>query len=135
MIQWSVFAQEGLITVIGKKGPIWVAARYPTYASDYEVKHWQQWAEQTINTISAKWSTECTMSYRKFGAMNLLCPERVLGHVVLDVGNLSMPALRVIVTRNGTTKEYIVGDLDGHVYIAVYPYLSDLRVCQTIAPR
>lgn len=135
MIHWSVFSQDGLITVVGKKGSIWVAARYPTYASDYEVKHWQQWAEQTLNTISERWSADDSMSYRKFGAMDLLRPERMLGHVVLDVGKLSMPAIRAIVSRNGTTKEYIIGDHEGHVYIAIYPYVSDLRVCQTIAPR
>ena len=57
------------------------------------------------------------------------------GDAILDVGDLSMPAIRCIATVNGTAKEYIVGYLEGHIYIAIYPYLSDLRVCQTIAPR
>ncbi len=134
-MNWSVIQMsDGLTTVIARKGQYWAAARFPSYASEYELEHWQKWAEKSLETIAKRWPQGISITHRQLAVITQMRAERTLGHVVLDIDKLSMVALRVLAVVRGVRREVLVADYEGHIYMAIYPYLSDLRVCQAIAP-
>ena len=134
-MNWSVIQMsDGLTTVIARKGQYWAAARFPSYVSEYELEHWQKWAEKSLETIFKRWPQGNSITHRQLAVITQMRAERTLGHVVMEVGKISMVALRVLAVVRGVRREVLVADYEGHIYMAIYPYLSDLRVCQAIAP-
>ena len=134
-MNWSVIQMsDGLTTVIARKGQYWAAARFPSYASEYELEHWRKWAEKTLRTITTQWPQGISITHKQLTVIAQMRAERTLGHVVMDIDKLSMLALRVLAVVHGVRREVLVADHEGHIYMAIYPYLSDLRVCQVIAP-
>ena len=134
-MNWSVIQMsDGLTTLIARKGQYWAAARFPSYASEYEIEHWQKWAEKTLRTIVKRWPQGISFTHQQLALISKMRAERTLGHVVMDIDKVSMVALRVLAVVRGVRREVLVADYEGHIYMAIYPYLSDLRVCQTIAP-
>jgi hypothetical protein len=134
-MNWSVIQMsDGLTTVVARKGQYWAAARFHSGANEYELKHWQKWAESTLEAITKRWPQASSMTKKQIATISQLKPQRTLGHVILDVGDLAMIGLRVLAVHRGILREFIIADHEGHIYMAIYPYLSDLRVCQAIAP-
>lgn len=124
----------GLTVLIVRRGQYWAAARFPSYASDYEIEHWQKWAENTLQTIVKRWPQGISFTHQQLALISQMKAERTLGHVVMESGKVSMVALRVLAVVRGVLREVLVADHEGHIYMAIYPYVSDLRVCQQIAP-
>lgn len=134
-MKWSVIQMsDGRTTLIARKGQYWAAAQFLGKSNNYERDHWTRWAESSLGNIAKRWPNQISITPKQLTTIAQLKPERTLGHLVMEIEGIEMVALRVIAKRNSHLREVLVAEHEGYIYLAVYPYLSDFRVCQKLAP-